>query len=88
MELDLLSLDVDVLKRLYTAKEKELEAAILSGTAWDEVSIKRKALSDLSSALHTKLLRQGIQSQGFPARQGKPKGDDPVQDGRQGPSNL
>jgi len=88
MEMDLLNLDVDVLNRLYTAKEKELEAAILSGTAWDEVSIKRKALSDLSSALHKKLLRQGIQSPELPTRLEKPKGDDPIRDGRQGPSNL
>jgi len=68
MGIDLLSLDVDVLNRLYKAKEKELEAAILSGTAWDEVSIKRKVLTELSSALHTKLLREGIHSPQFPAR--------------------
>jgi len=68
MELNLLSLDVDVLNRLYKAKEKELEAAILSGTSWDEVSIKRRALNKLSSALHTKLLKQGIQSPEFPTR--------------------
>jgi hypothetical protein len=68
MGIDLLSLDVDVLNRLYKAKEKELEAAILSGTAWDEVSIKRKLLTELSSALHTKLLREGIHSPQFPTR--------------------
>jgi hypothetical protein len=68
MGIDLLSLDVDVLNRLYKAKEKELEAAILSGTAWDEVSIKRKVLTELSSALHTKLLREGIHSPQFPTR--------------------
>lgn len=70
MGVDLLSLDVDVLNRLYTAKEKELETAILSGTAWNEVSIKRKALTELSSALHTKLLREGIRSSKFPTRPG------------------
>jgi hypothetical protein len=68
MGIDLLSLDVDVLNRLYKAKEKELEAAILSGTAWDEVSIKRKVLTELSSALHTKLQRNGIHSPQFPTR--------------------
>jgi hypothetical protein len=70
MRIDLLSLDVDVLNRLYKAKEKELEAAILSGTAWDEVSIKRKVLSDLSSALHTKLLRE-VPTPKFPTRANK-----------------
>lgn len=68
MELDMMSLDVDVLSRLCRAREKELEAAILSGTSWDEVSVKRKALSELSSALHKKLLTQGIQSPGLPTR--------------------
>jgi hypothetical protein len=68
MRIDLLSLDVDVLNRLYKAKEKELETAILSGTAWDEVGIKRKALTELSSALHTKLLRDGGPSPEFPTR--------------------
>jgi hypothetical protein len=67
MRIDLLSLDVDVLNRLFEAKEKELEAAILSGTSWDEVGIKRKALRELSSALRTKLLSDGIRSSRFPA---------------------
>ena len=66
--MDLMSLDVDVLSRLYRAREKELETAVLSGTSWEEVSIKRKALSELSSALHTKLLRQRTQSGQFPTR--------------------
>lgn len=65
MGLDLMSLDVDVLNRLYRAKEKELETAILSGTSWDEVSLRRKALSELSCALHTKLLRQEAPSLNF-----------------------
>jgi hypothetical protein len=68
MKFDLLSLDVDVLNRLYKAKEKELESAILSGTSWDEVSIRRKALLELSSALHIKLLRQGGTPADFPIR--------------------
>lgn len=66
MDFDLLSLDVDVLNRLYTAKEKELESAILSSTAWDEVSIRRKALTEISSALHTKLCGRQMQSRQFP----------------------
>jgi hypothetical protein len=66
MKIDLLNLDVDFLNRLYRAKEKEVESAILSGTSWDEVSIKRKALLELSSALHTKLLRQSAHSPRFP----------------------
>jgi hypothetical protein len=70
MESYFLNLDVDVLNRLYRAKEKELEAAILKGTSWDEVSIQRKALSELSSALHTKLLREGIHSPKFPTAPG------------------
>jgi hypothetical protein len=68
MKIDLLSLDVDVLNRLYKAKESELESAILSGTSWDEVSIRRKALLELSSALHTKLLREDINVPRFPTR--------------------
>jgi hypothetical protein len=68
MRIDLLNLDVGVLNRLYIAREKELEAAILSGTAWNEVKIRRKALRELSSALHTKLERQGSHSSDFPAR--------------------
>lgn len=68
MKFDLLSLDTDVLNRLYKAKEQELESAILKGTSWDEVSIRRKALLEVSSALHTKLLRQGIHSPRFPTR--------------------
>lgn len=68
MKMDLLSLDVDVLNRLYKAKEKELEAAILKGTSWDEVNLRRKALTELSSALHTKLLRQGVHSPKFPTQ--------------------
>ena len=66
--MDLMSLDVDVLSRLYRAREKELEAAILRGSSWDEVSIKRKALSELSSTLHTKLLRQETRSADSPTR--------------------
>lgn len=68
MELNWMNLDADVLNRLYTAKEKELETAILKGTSWDEVSIKRKALAELSSVLHTKLLRQTNRSPEFPTR--------------------
>lgn len=68
MNFDLLSLEVDVLNRLYKAKEKELESAILSGTSWDEVSIRRKALLELSSALHTKLLREEMHTPRFPTR--------------------
>ena len=68
MEMDLLSLDVDILTRLYKAKEKELEAAVLNGTSWEEVSIKRKTLSELSAALHTRLNREGIHSPRFPTR--------------------
>lgn len=71
--MDLMSLDIDVLSRLYRAKEKELEDAILSGTSWDEVSIKRKTVSELSSALHTKLSRQINQSPQFPKR---PEGEE------------
>jgi len=71
--MDLMSLDVDVLSRLYKAKEKELETAILSGTSWDEVSIKRKTVAELSAALHTKLLGQDIQSPGSPTR---PEGEE------------
>jgi hypothetical protein len=59
MKFDLMSLEVDVLNRLYKAKEKELEEAILRGTSWEEVSIRRKAFLELSSALHTKLLTDG-----------------------------
>ena len=57
MKFDLMSLEVDVLNRLYKAKEKELEEAILRGGSWTEVSIKRKAFLELSSALHVKLLK-------------------------------
>jgi len=67
MNFDLLDLDAEVLHRLYKAKEKELEEAILTGTSWDEVSIKRKVLTELSSALHTKLQREGMRSPKFPA---------------------
>lgn len=66
--MDLLNLDVNVLNRLYKAKEKELEEAILRGTSWDEVSIRRKSLTELSSALHTKLLKQDVHSPEFPSR--------------------
>lgn len=68
MIMDLLSLDLDVLNRLYQVKEKELESAILTGTSWEEVNIRRKALTEISSALHTKLQRQGIHSPRFPTR--------------------
>lgn len=66
--MDLLNLDVDVLNRLYKAKERELEAAILKGTSWDEVNLRRKVLTELSSALHTKLLREGVHSPKFPTQ--------------------
>jgi hypothetical protein len=67
MKFDLMSLEVDVLNRLYKAKEKELEEAILRGTSWEEVSIRRKAFLELSSALHTKLLTDGeIHAPRFP----------------------
>lgn len=69
MNIDLLSLDVDVLSRLYMAKEKELESAILKGTSWDEASIKRKALLELSSAIHNKLSRQRSDSQAGPTNE-------------------
>jgi hypothetical protein len=59
MKFDLMSLDVDVLNRLYKAKEKELEEAILRGTSWEEVTIRRKAFLELSSALHIKLINEG-----------------------------
>ena len=59
MKFDLMSLEVEVLNRLYKAREKELEEAILRGGSWTEVSIKRKAFLELSSALHIKLLKDG-----------------------------
>jgi hypothetical protein len=59
MKFDLMSLDVDVLNRLYKAKEKELEEAILRGTSWEEVTIRRKAFLELSSALHIKIINEG-----------------------------
>lgn len=69
MKFDLLSLEVEVLTRLYKAKEKELEDAVLRGSSWNEISLRRKAFLELSSALHTKLQRQGeVQSQKFPTR--------------------
>jgi len=70
MKTDLLSLDIEVLNRLYQTKEKELESAILSGTSWEEISIRRKALLELSSALHTKLGRQEINIPRFPTKPG------------------
>jgi hypothetical protein len=57
MKLNWANLDADVLNRLYLAREKELEAAILRGGSWEEVSIHRKALSELSTAIHTKVLQ-------------------------------
>jgi hypothetical protein len=68
MTTDFLDLDVDILNRLYKAKEKELESAILRGSSWEEVTIKRKVLTELSSALHTKLQREGIHSPKFPTK--------------------
>jgi hypothetical protein len=59
MKFDLMSLEIDVLNRLYKAKEKELEEAILRGTSWEEVTIRRKAFLELSSALHIKLINEG-----------------------------
>ena len=55
MKTNFSSLDYPILERLYHAKSKELERALLSGTAWDEVRIKRKQLSELSYAMHNKL---------------------------------
>ena len=69
MKFDLMSLELEVLNRLYKAKEKELEDAILRGTSWEEVSIKRKAFLELSSALHVKLLKNGqTEALRFPTR--------------------
>ena len=70
MELNWENLDADILHRLYRAKEKELEAAILSGVSWNEASIKRKALAELSCALHNKLGGENNQSPNSPGRPG------------------
>lgn len=68
MKMDVMNLDVEILNQLYKAKEKELESAILRGTSWDDVSLRREALLELSSALHTKLLRQDLHAPRFPTR--------------------
>jgi hypothetical protein len=51
-------LDIETLQRLYAAQEKELETAVLSGKAWELVSLKRKILTELSILLHEKLQQQ------------------------------
>lgn len=62
MKKDLLRLDLEMLKNLYAAKENEIEAAILSGTSWQEINIQRKNLIELSTALHHKLQKSGSRS--------------------------
>jgi hypothetical protein len=59
MRADYEGLEVDMLQRLYHAKEKELESAVLSGTSWEVVTIQRRVLSELSEVLHNKLQRTG-----------------------------
>ena len=67
MKFDLSCLEVEVLNRRYKAKEKELKDAILRGGSWTEVTIKRKAFLELSSALHIKLPKAGEgHNSGFP----------------------
>jgi len=58
MKADWMNLDVDILNRLYEAKEKELDAAVMRGSSWDEVRIKRQALTEISAALNEKLQNQ------------------------------
>ena len=49
------SMDTSVLQKLYEEHSKELEQAVLSGNAWQLVSLKRKRLTELSKILHEKL---------------------------------
>jgi hypothetical protein len=68
MTRNLQNMDLEVLCRLYKVKEMELETAILRGTAWAEVRMQRKALTQLSSVLHAKLQERNYGQPGFPTR--------------------
>lgn len=69
MRADYEGLELDMLQRLYHAKEKELERAVLSGSSWEAVTILRKILTVLSEVLHDKLQRSGNASPAdFPQR--------------------
>jgi hypothetical protein len=51
-------MDFKVLEKLYAVKSKELEQDLLSGIAWEEVRLKRRQLTELSEAMHRKLLNR------------------------------
>ena len=71
------ALDTSVLQNLYEEQSREIERAVLSGNAWETVSLKRKRLMELSSVLHDKLQSQNNHYPTEPAAS--------LQDGRRGP---
>jgi hypothetical protein len=52
---DLISLDRNLLQNLYDKEMEELEARLLTGALWDEVSEQRKKLSEISLMIYNKL---------------------------------
>ena len=74
MPVNFAGLDYEILERLYVSKSRELEKALLSGTAWDEVKIKRKQLSEMSIAMHDKLQQRHSPAE-FPLRKDDERGN-------------
>lgn len=70
MKTNFSNLDYTILERLYQTKSRELEKALLSGSAWDEVKIQRKQLSEISIAMHHKLQHLNSSPADFPTRPG------------------
>ena len=55
MHIDLSTLDLDLLKKLYTREAYDLHAALLDGASWQEVEDHRKIVTALGTELHKRL---------------------------------
>ena len=54
MKKDLWHIDIERLKALYQEEERQLEAKLLSGATWEEVSEERKRIGELSTIIYKK----------------------------------
>ena len=55
MHIDLSTLDLDVLKKLFTREANELHAKLLDGSSWQEVAEQRKIVTRTGTELYKRL---------------------------------
>ena len=71
MEIDLSTLSLEELSRMYQKADREMKAALLGGADWMEVQDKRALVTELSIQIHKRSYPSGAGSPADTALRGK-----------------